>query len=59
MLPCESPDYRDVSRNAVCAFQEFSLKEEYQFFLQAFVYRDTLDMNIMAGAPAAILDYGI
>lgn len=41
------------------AFQVFFLKAEYQSFLQTFLYYDTLNVDMMAGAPAAILDYEV
>lgn len=41
------------------AFQEFFLKGEYQACLQPFLYHDTLNVDMMAGAPAAILDYEV
>lgn len=40
------------------AFQGF-LKEEYQSFLQPFLYHGILNVDIMAGTPAAILDYEV
>lgn len=39
------------------AFQGFFLKGEHQSFLQPFLHHDILNVDIMAGTPAAILDY--
>lgn len=57
MLPCECFGKRDVSRDAVNLPR--ILKGRLPILPSTFLCRDTLNVDIMAGAPAAILDYEV